>query len=680
MGEILRHAEIFHNTMEKIGSLRPDEEYTYLELGNYLTDVSQFRDPFAHMLAKRTIWGKATRSNWFLAVLSVIPIIGVLTDVILDIADIDVWLNQLMGEHKPAEKRYGKLALYFENVILGITHVIFADDIPKKETVLSMLPPEFQILQRIPSKEVDRVYHSFFTQYYPHEHLDYPPYVIHGEQRVYSRMYHRGSRGVIQFVEEYLQFLSEDLSKLEFKWKEKRSASKDSADRHDILVSFGKLLHAVEDYFFHTNYTEIHLWNAQRSLYSSAESEDTFKARFAKDALRSYRSYPGYTGYDLAATGSDPEAGSQTQWRRKLMRRLRYPVYVPLNQLSKSESLSSLDLYNKEGAVVYPGGFESKDMFHTMASALESLEKLLVGFDDLASYVPAPLRAELKLPSSGKLKDSELVLIRTIFNADERTRLDKDKDYLDRQLIRHIEQINSGVYERNIDHFHKEGFLNDQARDAFRRVFAIDKGVEAMHSRTPGCGGFLIQFLAEAQGELNDSRRQSLRLDTENMGRPNEGNVLDERTDNGASGESIGTHTLISKDTPKSQPLHEDAKILAKYASLAIVQLMLTEINDNPDMGSGLDWDRILQHIVRFPHARPGMWETQALAFFRQGANNPGYGDLQDRPEYQRISVISPDRRLLLRRNGKRRGELEQMYIKLEEKADRFMRLNIIPG
>ena len=83
--------------------------------------------------------------------------------------------------------------------------------------------------------------------------------------------------------------------------------------------------------------------------------------------------------------------------------------------------------------------------------------------------------------------------------------------------------------------------------------------------------GVSYTFLAQAQGELNDSRRQSKRLDTENMGRPDEGNVLDERTDNSASGETIGTHTLIAKDTPKSQPLHEDAKVLAKYASLAIV-------------------------------------------------------------------------------------------------------------
>ena len=77
-------------------------------------------------------------------------------------------------------------------------------------------------------------------------------------------MYQLGSRGLIQFVEVYLKFLSEELSKLELSWKEKPSAPRTSEEQHDILATFGKLLHAVEDYFFHTNYVEIHLWNAQR--------------------------------------------------------------------------------------------------------------------------------------------------------------------------------------------------------------------------------------------------------------------------------------------------------------------------------------------------------------------------------------------------------------------------------
>lgn len=668
MGEITRHFEVFENTKGKVAQLRPDEEYTYLELGNFLTDVSQFRDPFAHMFAKRVIWRDAKGTNLVLSVIAAIPIIGVLSDVILDAVDVDVWLNQLMGEHEPPARRYGKLAEYFENVVLGVTHVAFADDVAKP-----LLPEGFQRLQRIPAAEVDRIYRRFFTQYYPHEHTDYPPYVMHGEQRVHSRMYRKGRRRLIQFVEEYLMFLSEDLSKLELAWKEKRNVPKTSPERHDVLVMFGKLLHAVEDYFFHTNYVELHLWNAERRRRSSATSEEEFRLRFSREALRAYRNYPGYTGYDLAATGADPESGGHTRWRRKLMRRLRYPVFDPPNRMSTTTSDPSLGL-------TYPGGFESKDMLHTMAGALESLEKLLERYEGYAAEVPPPLREGLKLPNSGRLRDSDLVLVRTLCNAGERARMDQDKDYLDSRVRLHIEQLGSGVYERNIDRAHEKGYLNDQARDALRRAFAIDKGVEAMHSRTPGCGGFLIIFLAQAQGELNKALRASARLDSEHIGKPNEGNVLDERTDNDSSAEYIGTHTLLSKDTPKSQPLHEDAMVLAKYASLAVATVMLKEINDNPDTGSGLDWDRVLQHLIRFPEAKPTMWETQALAFFRQGGTNPGYEDVQDRPEYPRVRVADPDGRLLSRRNGNRRGELERMYVDLEEKADRFMMLNIIPG
>ncbi len=706
MGEIMRHAEVFHNTMEKIGSLRTDEEFTYLELGNFLTDISQFRDPFAHMMAKRTIWREIVQVLWEEIEQRLGGEIvrafrhpstgysggrpynspGNLEGLILGGVGIDDWVNQLMGEYEPSAKRYGKLAQYFEKICLGITHVVFANDIGRRETLRSMLPPQFREMELIPPEEIERIYGRFFTQYYPHEHCDYPPYVMDGQQRARNSMYQRGDRGVIGFVDDYLQFLSEDLSKLELQWKERRRESKTSHGRHDILVSFGKLLHVIEDYFFHSNYTELHLWKAERRRHSS-ESEEVFKARFARDALRSYRNYPGYDpGYNPPASGADPEAGSHTQWRRRLMRRLRYPLYERSNQLSTSESGSSLE-------VVYPGGFESTDMLHTMAGALEGLEALLVGFDSFFAnqVVPQDLRNCLRLQNLGPLRDSHLVLIRTLFNKDERALMYRDKSHLESQLTSHTQQINSGDYERNIECLQQAGFLNDQAAQALLSAFNIDKAAMNMNSYLPGCSGFLIKLLVKAQKELDDSRRESERLNRD------ERNVLDERTNNGASGETIGTHTLLSKDTEKSQPLHEDAEILAKFASLAVVQLMLTEIKDNPNILTGLDWDRILKHLIRFPDARNNMWETQALAFFRSRGSNPSYTevDIQDLPRYPRISIFNsepiqassprtrlrngqelfpprPDTLLQRLRNGSKRGELEQRYVRLEERADRF--------
>lgn len=671
MGEILRHAEVFHNTREKTGTLRPDEDYTYLELGNFLTDVSQFRDPFAHMNAKRTIWQQAKSGNLFLSILSAIPILGILSDVILDAVDVEVWLNNLMGDHEPAARRHGKLAEYFQNVILAVTHIIFADDIPQSQQVRSMLPPELQGIEPIPPAEVDHVYGQHFTQYWPHEHVDFPPFVLHGDQRPRNRMYRRGRRGLIEYLEEYLKFLTEELTKLEADWKGGRNLARTDRARHDVLVRFGKLLHAVEDYFFHSNYPELHLWNDLRRGRPREETEEDYRRWFAANWMRSYRAYRGYTGYQVGGDGEHPEAGTHTTWRRKLMRRLRYPVYVSGNRLSDETSESRLDL-------LYTGGFESTDMAHTMAGALESLQALFARFDQAAGYLSPELRTALNIPSSEALVQSNLVLIKTLFNADERTRMNRDSDYLNTQLARHVQQINSEVYNEGVDRLRADGYLNDAARDAFKRAFAIDRGLEAHDERTPGVGGFLMQFLAQSQGEINRSRAATRTLDS-GGGRADPGHVLDARTDNGASGETIGTHTLMAKDTPKSQPLYEDAKVLAKYASLSVVHLMLTEVNSPNDASSGLDWEAVLQQLLRFPHGRPGMWESQALTLFRQAGVNPGFEEVPNRPQVPRLSVSDADRKLLDRRGGTQRGRLEQMYVALEERVDRYM-INLWPG
>jgi hypothetical protein len=62
MGDISRHRDIFFNTREAIPPLLLNkcriaaDDLTYLELGNYLTDVSQFRDPVTYIFAKQKIW------------------------------------------------------------------------------------------------------------------------------------------------------------------------------------------------------------------------------------------------------------------------------------------------------------------------------------------------------------------------------------------------------------------------------------------------------------------------------------------------------------------------------------------------------------------------------------------------------------------------------------------------
>ena len=62
MGDIARHRDIFLNTqgavpLDLLSRCRLSrDDLTYLELGNYFTDVSQFRDPVFYLYAKHTVW------------------------------------------------------------------------------------------------------------------------------------------------------------------------------------------------------------------------------------------------------------------------------------------------------------------------------------------------------------------------------------------------------------------------------------------------------------------------------------------------------------------------------------------------------------------------------------------------------------------------------------------------
>ena len=62
MGDVSRHRDIFLSSRNAVpttllGQAKVSrDDLTYVELGNYLTDVSQFRDPVTYIFTKRRIW------------------------------------------------------------------------------------------------------------------------------------------------------------------------------------------------------------------------------------------------------------------------------------------------------------------------------------------------------------------------------------------------------------------------------------------------------------------------------------------------------------------------------------------------------------------------------------------------------------------------------------------------
>jgi hypothetical protein len=226
MGDISRHRDIFFNTQEAIPTSLLDKcklaaaDLTYLELGNYLTDVSQFRDPVSYIFAKQRIWrdvirpktrDKASLARGLAALAAIAslaasqivkeltsgvaseiakytgPVLAgagavlaaLPTDTYAELGGADDWIDQMLGTpiertigdpKKRDEKHYGYVGQFFRYFIEGITHLLFATEITNK------VSGDWAKINRIPEANISAVFEEFFTQYYPHEHTDQPPY------------------------------------------------------------------------------------------------------------------------------------------------------------------------------------------------------------------------------------------------------------------------------------------------------------------------------------------------------------------------------------------------------------------------------------------------------------------------------------------------------------------------
>jgi hypothetical protein len=195
-------------------------------------------------------------------------------------------------------------------------------------------------------------------------------------------------------------------------------------------------------------------------------------------------------------------------------------------------------------------------------------------------------------------------------------------------------------------------------------AFEKDKLFEEKYATVPGVGGFLINFVAMLQTEVDSSHRKSDELDRE----PN--SPYGRGTTNGASEEQVGTHSLMAKDGKSKEPLREEAIAMAKFASAALAILLVRRIQNEPDSTKGLDWDTLVRHFVRLPPDRAGCWEEEVLAAFVAGAALPTLDTVQDKPNYRMLGAN--DKKLGERRKGGKRKELEGRYQGLEAKADNF--------
>jgi hypothetical protein len=770
MGDISRHRDIYLNTRGAIPKALLDRvrvaaaDLTYLELGNYLTDVSQFRDPVSYIFAKRKVWQEkvlpqadhaadaikgillllgtagagvlaATGKDRFAPLAAAGGALGALivsNDLLADIAGVDDWIDRMLGVpidgvkgRRRTDAEYGLVGQFFQHFIEGITQLLFAQEAARR------VPGPWAALDRIPEDSLAAVFGESFTQYFPHEHTDQPPYVWDASERPrVPRLYGTSRRqaslagdgGVMAVVDrDYIPYLAEGLSTLEAEWRRFKPA--DIEARRRALVRLGKILHGVEDWFFHSNVVELIRLRSHTPGKQDTETEEVFVQRFVRDALKAEPVFMGATREE------------RIRMQRYLHRRLRFPVYERGTRensagiASRKPSTLSLDL-------AYPAFPSQQDTAHTLLGALENLEGKLHGagggpremppwlgcvleafvggspeglalFREKAAVrgiaVPADSQDPARIAAfartiSGDRSRAVLVdvlrewipLVVTLLDEGERQRLVANVDPLlwsdaaaastlpkgkpgveeETQLKRHAlalqpklhaDGITESNYARAVRLLRDCGYLAPRGRAALDRAFAIDRTSQALNARAPGAGGFLIRFVLQMQEATDKSQAETKRL--------NEfGAIHDPATDNGAFEEIVGSHSLMSKDTVDSSPFFDDAKVMASVASQAVLHILLDEVSA-PAGDTALDWQKVLRHLIRYPKAAVG-WERRALAHYRNKKAIPAFADL---PELARLRVAARLPRAALERQQARDGTkaqaLEEAYIRLEKQV-----------
>lgn len=634
MGDITSHAEISDFVAEQMktivsSQIIPHNDYHYIELGNYMTDVSQFSDPPAFHRAREVARVKATAEAGAFA----------------GAYNVDHWVDNLFGT-KSGGNPDGRVGDFFKLLILGITHQLLDPDGFASAHPLVRSP--------FSAAEVDRVFEANYSQYWPHEHLDFPPVLDLTEiwDRSGFEIAENTQRRLMSYIENYLQYLSEGLSMLEHQWVRAMTGGNASTEeRRDFLVRLGHLLHGIEDYFFHSNFVEVRQWQHIKRTYAQFDASTT-------------------EGHDrLAVRGLTHRQDSRdVTLRRRFHRRLRYPIFQRDGRTPSGAPEYSAHPTASRNATnfVYTGGFGEKDVYHTFGTAFHALEERIQETQRAQTAYEAanPGQRAPGARALESLRSTDLILVRLIFSEDAREEM-LDDDLKDEHQATHQRQVRAGEYDSTIDGLEGDGDLSARAAAVLKRAFALDKRFEDAfpNEKLLGPGGIVIEMIYRTMETQKESALMSSSLDS------NWRSITVRSSFNRATAETVGSHSLMSKDTAESHPLRYDSVMLAKHASAGIACELAKRLVSGSPINTGVDWDTILRFFIRFPRVGSQRWEEQIIRQIHQtpsgrrdSISQPNVVDLVDQPNF---GLLGPGRnpgKLRDRRSGRTQETLEERY------------------
>lgn len=553
MGDLSTHREIYRQTVQPMLRARlglPASDSLCFELGNWLRDVSQFRDPCSNqknklllLLAESYIKREAARKV----------------------------LDEIFGPHFRHDAGQpvisGAFGEWFRQMLMGIGALTFAPKSPGPYGALA--EPDFK-----------RLFDRYFTQYFPHEHLDFPPPAAGqalgdwNRGSVLAQPAVGGTRRVLAYLDEYIDYVATWLTQTESTLKAlsanplgSRASERQKQERHaelqNALVQWGRVSHAVEDFYFHSNFCEI-------AFLRSVGGPDSEKLE-----LNAY--------FALPTIGALGEAH-----KRKLFRRLRAPQ---LQTDSAKQSVLSTST-SMPARFVFTGMFDKDDVLHTFSDA----------FDGAAFYANVP----------GVLAMLDSALLSHVFDPGKRKKLVQVRDgtagpndaAINAVAATHVEELRAGKLPSKADKLADRSALFVAC---IRRAWAIDLEEIISTKGQANIGYVLLNLAARAESAAQNSARLTQKMNDE----PRDEHYI--ASNNGNSAESVATHTLLAKDSVRKEPLRRLTEQYAHFAVGRATSLMVTQVAARSAGSQAVDWSDWIRRLLCHPAQAPGDWAMRFL-------------------------------------------------------------------
>jgi hypothetical protein len=253
--------------------------------------------------------------------------------------------------------------------------------------------------------------------------------------------------------------------------------------------------------------------------------------------------------------------------------------------------LSILSRSGSDGARnIFTGQFGSADLNHTLGDAFEGIST-----NPIASFAVKALNSTLL----------NYVLLDT--NRKELVKLDGNAVVTDDAAIERIANVHQSEVESEklIKNARNAKSSTDLFVSFVQHANQVDHALWFENKRLDSTiGGVLLKLAALVEAETQNCNR----LDQMMNQSPQDLFYL--ASDNLDSAESISTHSLMSKDSVRKEPLRKETDALARYAVGISLQTLLsrTQLQKSSPY---VDWADFLRRLLCHPVQAPGNWATQ---------------------------------------------------------------------